>query len=138
MTPVVVDSSVTLGLALPDEGGEVVAAVETAMRNGTPIFAPAHWSIEVANGVLMAERRKRITQADARAILDLIRHLPVQIDAELTLHAFDTISALARQYALTTYDAAYLELAMRRRASLATLDAALRKAALSSGVTVCV
>jgi predicted nucleic acid-binding protein len=85
----------------------------------------------------MAERRKRITQADARAILHLIRQLPVHIDGELALHAFDTVSALARQFALTTYDAAYLELAMRRRASLATLDASLRKAAVNAGVTVC-
>ncbi len=134
MTPVVIDSSVTLGLALPDESGDVVTAAETAMRKGTPFYAPAHWSIEVANGVLMAERRKRITHADARAVLNLIRHLPVEIDGELTLHAFDTISALARQYSLTTYDAAYLELAMRRRAALATLDAALRKAASTAGV----
>ena len=133
---VVIDSAATLAMALPDEGGEMATAVDAAMRQGTPFFAPAHWSIEVANGVLMAERRKRITQADARAALNFLRHLPIQIDGELARHAFAESSALARQYGLTAYDAAYLELAMRRRASLATLDAALRKAAAAAGVAV--
>lgn len=136
MSPVVIDSSVALSLVLPDESGEIVAAIEAALRKGAPCFVPAHWSVEVANGVLMAERRKRLTQADARAALNFLRHLPLQTDAELGRHAFAEIFSLARQYDLTTYDAAYLDLAMRRRAALATLDSALHKAATSAGVPI--
>jgi len=136
MTPVVIDSSAVLSLVQPDEGGRMAVALEAMFRQGTPVLVPAHWSVEVANGVLMAERRRRLTQADAAAALDFMRQLPIIADDGSATHAFGEVSALARQHGLSTYDAAYLELAMRRRAALATLDQALRKAATSAGVAL--
>ena len=134
MTSVVIDSSATLGLTLLDESSTTAEAAAVAMRNGAQVFAPAHWCIEVANGILMAERRKRLTPADAGAALNYVRRLPVTIDDETINHAFAEISALARLHGLTAYDAAYLELAIRRRAALATLDGDLRRVAVSIGV----
>ena len=136
MTPAVIDSSAILGLVLPDEAGSMAAALEAVFRRRTPVFVPAHWGVEVANGVLMAERRRRLTPADAAAALNFLRQLPVTTDDGLATRAFAEVSALARQHGLTSYDAAYLELAMRRRAALATLDHALRKAATSAGLAL--
>ena len=132
MSAVVIDGSAALALVLPDEAGE--GATATVFSRSTAVIAPTHWGLEVANGILTAERRKRITAADAAAALNFIRHLPVAIDAETTARSWAETSGLARRYDLTSYDAAYLELAMRRRASLATRDHALRKAAASAGV----
>ena len=132
MSAVVIDGSAALALVLTDEAGEGSAVA--IFSRSTTVFAPAHWGLEVANGILMAERRKRITAADAAAALNFIRHLPVAVDEETTARSWAETSGLARRYDLTSYDAAYLELAMRRRAALATFDQALRKAAVSAGV----
>ncbi|OAM87338.1 hypothetical protein AW736_24090 [Termitidicoccus mucosus] len=92
--------------------------------------------MEVANGLIMAERRKRASQADITEALHLVAALPVVTDDETAQHAVSDTAALARQYGLTIYDAAYLELAMRRGASLATSDSALAKAAKAAGVAI--
>jgi predicted nucleic acid-binding protein len=96
-----------------------------ALEKGTKIFVPAHWGVEVANGLIMAERRKRASQADITEALGLVAALPVASDEETTRRACSDTAALARQYGLTIYDAAYLELAMRCGATLATTDKAL-------------
>jgi predicted nucleic acid-binding protein len=82
----------------------------------------------------MAERRKRASQADITEALSLVNALPVIVDGEVAQRAGSDTVALARQYGLTIYDAAYLELAMRRGASLATSDHDLAKAAKAAGV----
>jgi predicted nucleic acid-binding protein len=84
----------------------------------------------------MAERRKRATQADISESLLLVRRLPVITDDETAHRSGVETFSLARQYALTIYDAAYLELALRKKSSLATLDKALARAATSAGLAV--
>jgi len=85
---------------------------------------------------VMAERRKRASQADVAEALGLLNALPILIDGETAQNAGRDTLALARQYGLTIYDAAYLELAMRRGAALATSDRELAKAAKAVGVAV--
>lgn len=87
-------------------------------------------------GLLMAERRKQATQADITEALHVVLSLPIEIDRDTTRHVAGETTGLARQYGLTIYDAAYLELAMRRGATLATSDAALARAAKKAGVSV--
>ena len=84
----------------------------------------------------MAERRKRVSQADITEALQLLQALPITTDDETAQRSGSETMALARQYALTSYDAAYLELAVRRRATLATTDHALAKAATAAGITI--
>jgi predicted nucleic acid-binding protein len=84
----------------------------------------------------MAERRKRATQADVTEALHVVLSLPIEIDRDTTRYVAGETAGLARQYALTIYDAAYLELAMRRGAALATSDAELARAAKKAGVAV--
>jgi predicted nucleic acid-binding protein len=136
MHALVVDSSVTLGFLLPDEQDPLSTKVLMVIQAGWPIFVPAHWAIEVANGLLMAERRKRSSPTDTHAALHLAQTLSVTVDVETASHLATDTTALARQYGLTIYDAAYLELAMRRGAKLATSDRDLVKAAKASGVAV--
>lgn len=136
MKSLVVDGSTTLGFLLKDEQSAHALKTLKAMEKGTPTYVPSHWWLETANGLIMAERRKRASQADITEALHLVHALPVITDDETGQRCADETVALARQYALTIYDAAYLELAMRRRATLATTDHALAKAATAAGVTV--
>jgi predicted nucleic acid-binding protein len=132
----VIDGSATLGFIMKDEHGPDALKVLEAIEDGTPTFVPAHWSVEVANGLIMAERRKRASQADVTEALNLVAALPAIADDETARRAGSDTAALARQYGLTIYDAAYLELAMRRGAALSTTDHLLAKAAKSAGVPI--
>ena len=136
MKALVIHGSTTLGFLLKDEQAAVALKALVAIENGIPTFVPAHWCVEVANGLIMAERRKRATQADITEALGLVAALPVHADEATAQKAGSDTAALARQYGLTIYDAAYLELAMRRGASLATTDHALAKAARAAGVLI--
>ena len=136
MKALVIDGSTALGFLMSDEQAPRALAALDAIDDGMPAFVPAHWPLEVANGLLMAERRKRITQAAAAEALDSVLSLPIEIDPATARQVRGETAALARQYGLTIYDAAYLELAMRRGAALATDDAALAKAAKAAGVTL--
>ena len=97
---------------------------------------PGLWHLEVANVLLQAERRGRIAPGDVTMRLELIAELPITTDNETTARAWREILALARAEGLTTYDATYLELAIRRGLPLQTKDAALITAAKRSGVAV--
>jgi predicted nucleic acid-binding protein len=109
-------------------------ALLAKLRAGDEAIVPAHWRAEVANALLIAVRRDRISREKAnRFFLDL-RALPIRIDSESSEALFDQVFKLAEQYRLTIYDAGYLELAIREGLPLATLDHELRKAARASRV----
>jgi predicted nucleic acid-binding protein len=97
-------------------------------------IVPAIWPFEVANALLVAERRKRITVAQVTSMLQRISSLPIAIDPAQAARAFGRILSAAREEKLTAYDAAYLDLALSEGLSLATLDEQLRRAARSAGV----
>jgi len=97
---------------------------------------PAIWHLELGNVLLQAEKRGRIAAGDVAIRLDLIAALPIATDHEATQRAWREILALARLQRLTTYDAAYLELAIRRGLRLSTRDHALVRAASRLGVPV--
>jgi predicted nucleic acid-binding protein len=132
----VIDGSTALGFLLSDEQPDLALKVLAAMENGAPTIVPAHWWVEVANGLIMAERRKRASQADIAEAFNLVAALPVVTDDETAQRSVSDTAALARQYGLTIYDAAYLELAMRRGAKLASTDGDLVKAAKTAGVAI--
>ena len=128
MKALVIDGSTTLGFLMSDEQAPSALDALDAVERGVPTFVPAHWPLEVANGLLAAERRRRATHADVTEAL--------QVDRDTTRHVAGETAGLARQYGLTIYDAAYLELAMRLGAMLATSDTALARAAKKAGVAV--
>jgi predicted nucleic acid-binding protein len=136
MRALVLDGSAALAFLLADERAPVVGRALDALERGAPTFVPSHWMLEVANGLLVAERRRRISRADTAEAIEVLRQLPVDVDPETSRRAGGETAGLARQYALSVYDAAYLELALRRGAALATTDAALARAATRAGVPV--
>jgi predicted nucleic acid-binding protein len=129
----VVDSSVAFAWCLPDEDVSELEGVERQVAEYGAVAA-AHWPLEVANGLVFAVRRGRI-DADFRdsALRDLAS-LPIVLDAETSAQAWGEMLVLADAHKLTIYDAAYLELAIRRGLPLATLDRALANAARAEGV----
>ena len=98
-------------------------------------MAPGHWPAEVANALLVAERRQRADAPRTSLFLDRLRAFPVTVDDEIA-ETWGSALTLARAYRLTVYDACYLALAMRTGHAIATLDIDLAKAARAAGVTL--
>jgi len=131
--PLVIDASCGLGFLLCDERDALSTSAFTEILNGTETFVPAHWAVEVANVLRLASPKRMSEDAVAQAC-EFASGLPLQIDDETFRRAFTDTLALAKEHKLTVHDAAYLELAMRKGATLATKDVALAKAAKSAGV----
>ena len=132
----VVDASMTLAWCFVDETTAYTEAVLDLLANGAEGLAPAIWPLEVANALLMGERRKRITAAHTAAMLQLIADLPIAVDPIRIDRSFGSVLALARKEGLTEYDAAYIDLALLEGVPLATLDEGLRRAAKNAGVAL--
>jgi len=132
---VVLDGSAALAHALHDERGDRIARLFEAVAEGGAVV-PGLWHLEVANGLEMAVRRKRLSRGDADDILGDLAHYAIEVDGETHRRAWAETRRLAREHRLTLYDAAYLELAERRKLPLATLDADLAKAAKRQGVAL--
>jgi predicted nucleic acid-binding protein len=128
--PMVVDASVTISWYLADEATDTAQSVLERLRESEAIV-PALWWFETRNVLLMNERRGRLDQSQTTAILAHLARLPIALDRE---PAGDAALALARAHRLTFYDAAYLELALRRDVPLATLDRRLAAAARTAAV----
>lgn len=136
MASLVVDPSFALAWLLPDEASGEAAALREEIENGAEAWIPAHWWLELGNGLLMAERRGRISAERLAQALSLMEALPFEEDDETAEQLSGRTFALARKHRLTIYDAAYLELAQRRGATLASFDADLLEAAEKEGVPV--
>jgi len=129
----VVDASVTLSWYLDDEPNDYADRMLNRLADDSAVV-PNIWFLEVANGLLIAERRGRITQADVARVSGTLTGLPISV-GDLSLDAaLGPIFTLARSHDLSAYDAAYLELAMREGLPLASVDESLRRAARVAGV----
>ena len=128
MSSFVLDCSIAAAWLFEDEATTQTDDLLEQLRNGSA-FVPNLWHLELGNVLIQAERRKRITSAQISTRLELISRLPIETDTETDSRAFREILTLARSETLTTYDAAYLELAIRRGTPLATQDKILIRAA---------
>ena len=129
----VLDSSIALAWVYSEETTAPVTQVfQTLAREGA--WVPGLWRLEVANVLEMGARRKRHTFEFREATLADLAQLPIQVDGETDQQAWGATLRLAEHYLLTLYDAAYLELALRRNLPLATLDEELRRAAVKEKV----
>jgi predicted nucleic acid-binding protein len=135
MTGYVLDASVALSWCFQDEASPSHWRLLDSLAHERARVPPL-WYIEVANGLINAERRRRIDHRGIVRALELLGNLPIMMDDGMPLHAFGSILDLGRSQALTAYDAAYLELAMRLGVPLATADGRLCKAAEQLGVPV--
>jgi len=130
----VLDASMALSWLLPDEANATAVAVQAELTKAEGVWVGAHWRLEVANSLCMAERRKRLDATGIAQAVALFTQLPVIVDPETNEHASGATLSLAREHGLSVYDAAYLELALRRGATLATFDGPLRDVAKKLGV----
>ncbi|MGA9724338.1 MAG: type II toxin-antitoxin system VapC family toxin [Candidatus Binatus sp.] len=131
----VIDNSVALAWCFEDEHTHAVMDLLDRVAE-TGAFAPSLWRLEALNGLLMAERRKRVDAKRRQRLAGFLRALPVTLDIETADQAWTATARLAERHRLSMYDAAYLELAQRRKLPLATLDEDLIKAAKALGTTV--
>ncbi len=128
----VLDASAVIAWAYEDEVGLPDAVMERVGSDS--VVVPTHWILEVTNTLLVGERRGRLKAGQRQEILARIQILPIRVDTETSFHGWQRIPELAMRFGLTTYDAAYLELALRLDAPLATLDQDLARAAREAGV----
>ena len=129
----VLDSSLSLAWCFEDEQTlSVMALLDRITETGAT--APLLWPLEVLNALFAAERRRRIDGARRRRLATFLRDLPVALDGDTAAQEWEPTAGLAERFGLTTYDAAYLELAQRRRLPLASLDQTLYAAARAVGV----
>lgn len=133
MSGVVLDCSVALSWCFEDEAAEETDALLERVRDEGAVV-PALWHLELGNILLQAERRGRIHAADVTTRLALLGDLPILTDGETSVRALRETLLLARTEMLTTYDAAYLEVSLRRGLPLATKDHDLRAAAHRMGI----
>lgn len=132
----VVDASVAIGWVHPAQSTAQTEAMLEALAEGATLDVPALWPLEVANALIVLVRRRKLTEAERQTGLGWLRGLPLRFDHEMASLAFARLSELAATYKLSVYDAAYLELAQRRKLSLGCLDGPLRQAAKQAGVTL--
>jgi predicted nucleic acid-binding protein len=131
----VLDSSATLAWVYSDETTEPIRHVFNLVgENGA--WVPGLWKLEVANILEMGVRRGRHDAAFRDSTLADLALLPIRVDTETDRQAWGPTLQLSERHRLTLYDAAYLELALRRGLPLASLDADLRRAAQAEGVAV--
>jgi len=133
----VLDASVTLSWLLAD--GSVAdqryaqSVLEAMKAAGTEAVVPVTWGLEVANVLANAEAKELISEAQSEAFLDMLAGIRIRADTLTFPRSLSDVLQLARRYRLSSYDASYLELALRNGLPLATLDAALGKAASKAG-----
>ena len=135
MSRFVLDNTVTMAWCFSDEATEFTETLLTRLTDLTDsALVPALWIYEVVNVVELATRKGRITEDKARAFLESLGDLPIEIENPARTLMFDSVRALASKCKLSAYDAAYLELAVRYNLPIAGLDIALVKAAKAVGV----
>ena len=129
----VLDCSVTMAWCFEDEASDFADRVlDRVVRDGC--IVPPLWYLEVANVLLVAERRNRIDQTHSDEFIDLLNALPIQTDMLMGQRVFGHSIPLGRRFNLSAYDSAYLELAQRTGFELATADSRLAGAAAELGL----
>jgi len=131
----VLDNSIVMAWCFEDESNALADAVLEQMETMIAIV-PAIWPLEVGNVLLVAERRGQLSEADSSRFLSMLANLPIQSEIETRQRAMSDILFLAREYKLSTYDASYLDLAMREGVPLASLNKGLRRVATQCQVSL--
>ncbi len=131
----VLDCSIAMAWLFHDESTPKTVALLNRLAAETALV-PGWWFIEIANVLTSAERKGRINDAQSDAFIANLSKLGIEQDDEGPDRAFTHLLALCRKHRLTSYDAIYLDLAIRRSLPLATLDGDLRKTAKKLGVSL--
>jgi predicted nucleic acid-binding protein len=131
----VVDNSVVMSWCFKDQTNAYADAVLEGLIDSAA-YVPSVWPLEVVNVLLAAERKRYISPADSVRFISLLCELPIFIENESPEKAMKELLGLGRAHNLSSYDASYLDLAMRKGLPLATLDDKLRRAAADTSVPI--
>ncbi len=131
----VLDCSLALAWGLPDEQSPTADEFFTMDHAQQDLWIPTLWWFELANGLTMGRKRKRITEDQFIRLLRAYDALPIQTDSCAGFDFVDALQRVASKFELSGYDAAYLELALRKGAGLATLNQHLANMAHRAGVS---
>jgi predicted nucleic acid-binding protein len=131
----VIDNSVVMSWCFKDEISPYADAVLDCFQESTALV-PSIWPLEVVNVLLVAERKNRIGEADSVRFITLLSQLPIIVEYELTGRIMNDLLALARKNKLSSYDASYLDLSMRKGLPLATIGTRLIEAAKKTDVPI--
>lgn len=134
--PFVADSSIGVAWSAATQGSPVTDQLLDDVALGRSFVVPSLWFLEVANTLLKLERNHRIPPGHRRKALAELAALSPQVDDAPAVSAFNTVSDVAEKYGLSVYDAAFLELALRRGVPLASRDQPLIEAARKAGVSI--
>ncbi len=132
----VVDASTAFAWVLPSQTSPEADELLTRIEAGATPVVPSLWFLEVANGLLAAQRRRLLTASERGQALEQLSALSFSVDGDSERGAFGRVSTLAERLGLSVYDAVYLDTALRRKLPLATRDRALVRAAKRSSVQV--
>jgi predicted nucleic acid-binding protein len=132
--PFIADASIAVAWIHPAQATTETDAMLAAIEAGATVEVPALWPLEVANALIVLVRRNKLREQDRQSALNWLRALPVKIDHDTASLGLTTLSELASTHTLSVYDAAYLELARRRKLPLGCKDGPLRTAAKQAGV----
>jgi len=138
MTDFVLDNSVSMRWLLETEKKADQQYAENVLKSmiNAGCLVPNLWHLEAANVLLGAEKRSEVDAGEIERFISQLENLPIHVDPLTSHQTFSRIMALSRIYKLSSYDAAYLELAAREGLPLATLDKSLRKAAMKSNIEI--
>ena len=131
----VIDNSVVMAWCFKDETSQYADHILDRLEDSSGLV-PSIWPLEVCNVLLVAERKKRIGEAGSTRFIALLTELPITVEQESPERMIKDIFALARKHKLSSYDASYLDLAMRKGLPIATLDKDLLAAAKRSKVPI--
>ena len=131
----IIDNSVVMSWCFKDETNQYADAVLDRLLESTALV-PSIWPLEVVNVLLVAERNKRLREADSVRFITLLSQLPIIVEYERTGRIMKDLLALARANNLSSYDAYYLDLSMRKGFPIATLDTQLIEAARKTDVPI--
>lgn len=132
--PFVLDNSVVTGWYLSDQASAYTEAVALLLQDDKALVPPL-WQMELANVLKTACTKGKLPHTQARQILDVLSQLPIEVDTS-PVPGQRQLFELAMRYGLSSYDAAYLELAMRHGLPIATRDEQLKRAASAAGVDI--
>ena len=135
MAEFVLDASVALAWFFQDAADAYADRVLESLAERTAVV-PSIWPLEIANALVTGERRNRNLPEQSDTWLSNMKQLPIRVEAEVGLAEIPDLLAICRSWQLTSYDAAYLELARRLQLPLATLDQKLHQAASAAGLTL--
>ncbi len=131
--PFVLDASIAMGWCFEDEVSQYADRVQEMLEHDAALV-PSIWPLEVGNALRMGERRRRLQPADVMRFTEMVCALPIMVDSPLLPRDLGPVLTLARAHQLSTYDASYLELAVREGLPIATRDPKLQAVARKIGL----